>query len=319
MAKISVLLPVYRTGYCLQELYDRLTTTLATIADDHELLFVDDGSPDGAWKLISDLALQDIRVKAIRFSRNFGQHPALAAAMEHARGDLIVLMDSDLQDRPEDIPALLDRLKGEVEIVYSTKLGPKEALVTRITSRMYHFVFSKLTGTSVPRNIGTLRVFSRKVLRAILSFGERSILYGPVMFYVGFRYEVIAVQHDPRPEGSSGYNFRKRLAMAVNSILSYTDLPQRLLINFGAVTIIGSIVYAIALVGRYILARGQLPPGLTLLAMMITFSLGSGMFALGVIGLYVFRVYQEVLRRPRYIIAAAANVDERVSDETRNH
>jgi glycosyltransferase involved in cell wall biosynthesis len=308
MCKISVVLPVYRTASCVPELFERLQAALSTVSEDYELIFVDDGSPDDAWALISGLAAREHRVKAIRLSRNFGQHPAISAGFEHASGDAIVLMDADLQDRPEDIPKLLGMLRDEVDIVYTVKTGPTEPLLTRLTSRIYHYVFSKLTGRAVPGNIGTLRVFSRKVLRALVRFRERSVLYGPLMFYVGFNYVVAPVQHDVRPQGTSGYSFRKRMALAVESVLSFSDLPQRALIRMGALIVVGSVLYAIALLVRYFVSTAPAPPGITLLAMLITFSLGSGMFGLGVVGLYVFRAYQEVLSRPRYLISASVNV-----------
>jgi dolichol-phosphate mannosyltransferase len=309
--KVSVVLPVYNTARYLRELHRRLVAILDGLASDFELILVDDGSPDGAWEVIAELARQGPRVKGIRLSRNFGQHPAICAGFEHASGDLIVLMDADLQDRPEDIPLLLQQLKDDFDVVYTVKEGLQEPPLTRFTSRIYHAAIARITGVAVPRNIGTFRLFTRRMLRALLDCPERNVLYGPLMFHVGFRWAVVPVPHHGRPDGGRGsYSFRKRLALAVNSLISYTDFPHRALVYFGGLTLACSVLYSVALVVRYLLASGPLVPGLTLLALLITMSLGAMMIGLGIIGMYVFRVYQEVLRRPRYVKARTVNVEE---------
>ena len=308
--RVSVVLPVYRTGQYVRELYERLVAVLSPLASDFELLMVDDGSPDGAWDLIGELAGADRRLKGIRFSRNFGQHAAICAGFEHASGDVIVLMDADLQDRPEDIPLLLGHLKGECDVVYTEKEGETESLLTRLTSRLYHAAVSRIARVPVPRNIGTFRLFTRRVLRALLAYPERHVLYGPLMFHIGFQAAVVRVPRVERRGSRSSYSFRKRLALAVDSLISYTDFPHRFLILFGSLILAFSVLYTLALLARYLLSSEALVPGLTLLALLITMSLGSLMVGLGIIGMYVFRVYQEVLRRPRYITSRTVNIDE---------
>jgi len=309
MEKISVILPVYRTARCIEELHRRLTATLATTGCDYELLFIDDGSPDDAWPILQAVAKLDPHVKAVRLTRNFGQHPAISAGFSLAAGDALVLMDADLQDRPEDLPVLLTKLSPTVDIVYTAKLEDSESLISRVTSRIYHYVFSRLTRTAIPAKIGTLRVFSRRVLQSLLAYPEYNVLYGPLMFYVGFQFEVVTVNRDARVHGTSGYTFRKRLALAVSSLISYTDIPHRVLVNMGISIILGSVLYSIALVIRYLVSSGELPPGLTLLALLNTFSLGTITLGIGVLGIYIFRVFQEVLRRPRFLVSETLNID----------
>ncbi len=306
--EVSVVLPIFRTAEFLEELHARLTATLEGEGRSFELVMVDDGSPDGAWRILTDLAARDPRVRALRLSRNFGQHPAIAAGFEHARGQRIVLMDADLQDRPEDIPRLLAALGDEVDVVYTVKQGEEEPLLTRLTSNLYHYTFSRITGARVPRSVGTFRAFTRSFLEAIRSYPEHNVLYGPLMFHIGFGSATIEVPHVPRKGGRSAYTFRKRLSLAVSSLLAYTDLPHRFLVSFGGLILGGSALYAVALLVRYIVSRGALPQGLTLLALLVTISIGSTMMALGVLGTYVFRVYSEVLHRPRYVVARRLNV-----------
>jgi polyisoprenyl-phosphate glycosyltransferase len=309
MSFVSVILPVYCTAPFLPELCRRLHETLGPIVEDYELLLIDDGSPDNAWEVISQLASMDLRVRALRFSRNFGQHPAIAAGVDRARGDCIVLMDTDLQDRPEDIPSFLNALSEGIEIVYSTKTDERERFSVRLTSRLFHQVFSTITRTPVPPNIGTYRVFTRRFLAVLKEFPERNILYGPLMFFTGFRYATISVTHDPRTHGDSAYHFRKRLALAVDSLISYTDLPHRLLTMGGGLIMFGSTALVMLLLVAYLMFGTAAPPGLTLVSLLITFTLGAMMFGLGVIGTYVFRIFQEVLHRPRYLVADSRNFE----------
>ena len=304
---ISVILPVYRTAVFLPELCGRLHETLAPF--DYELLLIDDGSPDDAWNVILRLASVDPHVKALRLSRNFGQHPAIAAGIDRARGEYIVLMDTDLQDRPEDIPLFLSEFRDGIEIVYSTKKEVKERFLVWITSRLFHRVFSAITLTQVPPNIGTFRVFTRRFLNVLKEFPERNVLYGPLMFFTGFRYATISVPHEERALRSSAYSFRKRLNLAVDSLISYTDLPHRSLTIGGGLIMVGTSLLVIILLASYLLLGTEAPPGLTLVSLLITFTLGAMMFGLGIIGTYVFRIFQEVLRRPRYLVADSRNFD----------
>ena len=303
---ISVILPLFRTRSYLAELHRRLTAVLSAREEDYELLMVDDGSPDGIWQAVKELASRDPHVRGICLSRNFGQHPAIAAALDHAVGDRLILMDADLQDTPEDIPSLLDQLRDDVHVVYTTKQGPTESLSVRVTSRVYHAVISRVLRTNVPKNVGTFRAFTRTFADALRGYPEHNVLFGPLMFHVGFRHAVVPVRREQRV-GQSSYTFRKRLQLAVNSLISYTDLPHRIFINAGLIVLFGSLFYGLALVGCYLFMRQEIPPGLNLIVLLLTLLLGATMLSLGIIGTYVFRIFQEVLRRPRYVVAARLN------------
>lgn len=308
MTYISVVIPVYRAENYLYELYQRLTRSLEAICDDFEIVLVEDGSRDRSWRIIAELAEKDSRIKAIKFSRNFGQHPAISAGFEQSKGDYIVLMDCDLQDRPEDISFLMAQFQEDVDIVYTIKEGDLGNPMTKLSSRLYHYTFSRIVNVNVPENIGTFRICTRKFLNAVLQYPERNILFGPLMFYVGFNSVCVKVQHDQRKVGRSTYSFRKRLALAVNSLISYTDIPHRLLINTGLTIVVCSILYILYLIIEFLIHGRILVPGLTFVIVLITLSMGLTMFGLGIIGTYVFRMYQEVLRRPRYLISQTINV-----------
>jgi polyisoprenyl-phosphate glycosyltransferase len=304
---VSIVVPVYRDGGSLNELSTRLREALSQSHPNYELILVDDGSPDDSWKTIEALAAADKRVKGIRLSRNFGQHPAIAAGFDSARGDVVVLMDADLEDRPEDITTLLERLGPNVDIVYTIKRGERGGILNQVTSVAFHRVFASIVGTQVPMHMGTLRAFKRKVLTAIQAHREYNVLFGPLMVSIGFPSEFVTVHRDTRDARASTYTFRRRLSLAAKTLASYTNIPHRIFLTTGAIALGTSMLYSLAILVDYLFVGRRLPPGITLVALSVLVSLGLTMLGLGVIGLYVFRVYQEVLGRPRYLISEQLN------------
>lgn len=303
---VSIVVPVFGNAESLPELWQRIASTLTPVYSRFELILIDDGSPDDSWEVIQQLAATDARVKGIRLSRNFGQHPAIAAGFDRATGDVIVLMDGDLEDRPESLPQIIGRLSPEIDIVYTVKMGAHEE--SRLTSALFHQVFSRIIGATVPRNIGTLRVFNRKVLEAIRAHTEYNVLFGPLMFFIGFPSLFVEVERDIRRHGRSSYTFMKRLRMAVRSLVSYTDIPNRLFLMFGTLIVGGAALYAVVVITQSLFFDVKLPPGLTLIVLLNVFFIGITIMSLGIIGSYVFRVYQEVLGRPRYLVAQQVNI-----------
>jgi len=301
---ISILIPVYNNERTLSPLCARIAGALA--GQDYEVLLVNDGSRDGSWTEIEKLAKADPRVKAIGLSRNFGQHPAIAAALDHASGDVLVLMDADLEDQPEHIPQIVAALGADAcDIVYTVKEGGDGA--NDITSRIYHYVFSRMVGVDVPRRLGTFRAFTRKVLVALRSFPERHALYGPLMFYVGFRYATLPVARGART-GRSSYSFSRRLRLAVNSLVTYSDLPPRLFAVIGLGMVGLTFLYSLVVIVQYFMVGQSLPRGLTIVVLLLLGMTGMLMLAIGTLGVYIFRIFQEVLARPRYLVDRTINV-----------
>jgi len=304
--RLSILVPVYNNQATISQLLDRLRAALDGF--DYEAVVVNDGSRDGSLALLKAQAASDPRLRVISFSRNFGQHPAIAAALEHARGDVLVLMDADLEDRPENIPMLVRALEEQqCDIVYTTKA---EGAVTPrdLSSDAYHHVVGRTIGVTMPRQLGTFRAFTRKVANALRAFPERDVLYGPLMFYVGFHYVILPVERGPR-SGRSSYTFTKRLRLAVNSLVTYSDLAPRLLASAGVVMIIAPLLYGGIVLLQYLFSGRSLPQGLTIIVLLLTFLGGTIMLALGVLGVYIFRIFQEVLARPRYVIDETMNLE----------
>jgi polyisoprenyl-phosphate glycosyltransferase len=305
---ISVVIPVYNNASSVEELAQRIDAALQP--NPYEAIFVDDGSSDDSLARLKRIAGANRSAKVISLARNFGQHPAISAGFEHARGDVVVLMDADLQDRPEDIPRVVEKLRDGVDVVYTCKARAAEEAAVRISSALYHYIFSRITRSRRFAEIGTFRAFSRKFLAALLLYRERNILYGPLMVYMGYKSAIVEVVRDRRPSGGSGYTFGKRLALALNSLISYTDIPHRLSLYIGLSFFAGSAFYGAAVLVQYLMFGRSLPEGFTLILLVLTLMLGSLMISLGIIGSYVFRVYQEVLQRPRYLIAEKVNLVE---------
>lgn len=309
---VSVVIPVYRNEEHLEELCVRLVETLSGTGRRYELIFVDDGSPDDSWRVICELATRHREVVGLRLSRNFGQHPAIAAGFERAAGDATVLMDADLQDEPERLPELLAALDAGADVAYTVSVDDAGSARSRISSALFHYSFSKLTSVDVPRAIGTYRIFNRAFREALLSYPERRALYGPLMLSMGFKAVFVPVSRPPRPGGGSSYSFLKRLSLATETLVSYTNVPHRLLVVTGFLVSLLSTGYLLVLILDYVLRGPTFASGVTLLLGMTLLLMGAVLMSLGVVGTYVFRVFQEVLNRPRYLLSE--RVDERPLD-----
>src|SRR4029079_15722250 len=223
-------------------------------------------------------------------------------------GDVLVLMDADLEDRPENIPMLVRTLQDrQCDIVYTTKLdGP--VTPRGLSSDAYHQVFSRTIGVTLPRQLGTFRAFTGKVADALRAFPERDVVYGPLMFYVGFNFTIVPVDRGTRP-GRSSYTLAKRLRLAISSLITYSDLAPKLFASAGVVMIVAPLLYGGIVLLQYLLAGRSLPAGLTSAVLVLTFLGATIMLALGVLGVYVFRIFQEVLARPRYLIDETMNLE----------
>jgi polyisoprenyl-phosphate glycosyltransferase len=299
---VSVVIPVYRNEATLDELVQRLVATLTGLNRPFEIILVDDGSPDRSWERIYHLARERPEVVGLRLSRNFGQHPAIAAGFERARGEITVLMDADLQDEPENLPFLLAKLEEGCDVVYTVNVQTEKHRTLSPTSALFHYSFSKMAGVDVPRSIGTYRAFTRKVRQALLAYPERRPLYGPLMLYMGFTAAFVPVNRRVRAEGRSGYSFTKRLGLAAETLVSYTNIPHRILLLFGSALTALSVLYLMILVVDYLVRGPALASGVTLLLGITLLFMGAVLASLGIVGSYVFRVFQEVLGRPRYLL-----------------
>jgi dolichol-phosphate mannosyltransferase len=304
MAALSVVIPVYSAEDCLGELYRRLRASLETISPDFEVVLVDDASPDHSWEIIQALAAQDPRVKGLRFSRNFGQHYGLTAGLDHCDGDWVVVMDCDLQDRPEEIPKLHARALEGYDIVLARRGKRNDPLLKQMTSAVFYRIFSWLSDQHYDGEVGNFRIMSRRVVEHFREMREKLRFFGALVSWMGFPTSSVAVQHDPRFAGETTYDWPKLLKLASEAIIAYSDKPLRLAIKLGfavsAVSLLAGLVIAIrALVfGSPVSGWASLIISLYLIGGIIT-------ALLGIIGIYLGKTFDETKKRPLYIVMSA--------------
>lgn len=301
---VSVLIPVYNNGTTIRELFDRLDSTLRTLTPDFEVIFINDGSVDDSWKVISDLSRQSTHCVGIQLSRNFGQHPAINAALRRARGDIAVLMDADLQDHPEELPKLLAPFDADetLDIVY-TQFVMEAGGKSRLTSRIFHSLYARLTGSKMPSNVGTYRAFRRRVTLALLDYPERSAVYGPLMVQMGFEQTYVTVARSAAAGRKTSYTFGKRLALAVSALISYSSILHWVVTLAGLALSGLSGLFLIVITAQYLSGTRALVNGQLLLIGITVLLSGVLLMSIGILTAYTTRIFQEVLQRPRYHVA----------------
>ncbi len=301
MIKLSVVIPVYKAENCLQELYRRLCNSLAQITDNFEIILVEDCGGDKSWDVIEDLAKNDPRVIGIQFSRNFGQHYGITAGLDHCRGEWVVVMDCDLQDRPEEIPRLYAKALEGFDIVLADRGKRQDGLIKRITSQIFYKIFSYLLGTDYNGNTGNFRIISRKVVNNFLLMREQLRFFGALVNWMGFSTATIEVKHANRYAGQSTYTFNKLIKLAADAIIAFSDKPLRLVIKLGFLISLFSFV-----IGIYILFKALFHHSAVLgwssLIVSIYFIGGIIIGILGIIGIYLGKTFDEIKKRPLYIV-----------------
>lgn len=303
---VSVVVPVYRNEATVRELVSRITAVLETYAPQFEIILVCDGSPDDSWAVIEECAARDPRVRGVLLSRNFGQHRAISAGFDRVRYGTTVLMDGDLQDSPESIPLLVDEVRRGSDLVL-TQYGAN--MKQRVTSRIYARLIGRLFSTRLPARIGTFRAFSDRFRQAMQQHHERHIMYAALMASLGFKTSIVPVERSDRSEGRSSYTFRTRIKLAFDGVISNSDAPHRAMVAIGAAISVLSFLYLLIVLGQSFIGGSELQGGVTLAIAISLASLGLVLASLGIIGAYVFRVYQEVLARPRYLIMEETEKD----------
>lgn len=309
MPLLSVVIPVFRAEGCLEELYARLLTSLEPITPDFEILLVEDCGGDRSWEIILGLARRDSRVKGFQFSRNFGQHYGITAGIDHATGDWIVVMDCDLQDRPEEIPRLYQKALEGHDVVLANRGTRSDPLLKRGFSWVFYRLFNYLADIHHDGRVGNFRIISRKVADNFRSMREQLRFFGGLVDWLGFSPVIIEVSHDARFSGKSTYTFRKLRKLAVDTIIAYSDKPLRLAIKFGFLMSAASFLYACYIIYRA-LTQGVPVLGWSSLIVSLYFLGGIIIAILGVIGLYLGRTFDEAKKRPLYVVARTAGVEE---------
>jgi len=301
MPIVSVVIPVYKAEDCLYELYNRLKLSLETISNDFEIILVEDCGGDRSWEIIVELAKQDRRVKGIQFSRNFGQHYGITAGLDYCDGDWAVVMDCDLQDRPEEIPRLYAKAQEGYDVVLARRGRRKDPILKRLTSWLFYKMFSYLADINYDGQVGNFRIISRKVVESFCLMREQLRFFGGLVDWMGFPTASIDVKHDPSFTGKSTYTFHKLWKLASETIIAYSDKPLRLSINLGLCISFLAFIYGIYLVLRTLI-YGSVVTGWSSLIVSLYFLGGIIIYNIGMIGIYLGKSFDEAKRRPLYLI-----------------
>ncbi|UNK56453.1 glycosyltransferase family 2 protein [Pseudoxanthomonas daejeonensis] len=301
--RISVVSPVYGCGGCLEELVDSIATHVGGLGEAFELILVDDASPDQAWQRIQELAATRPWLRGLRLARNFGQHSAISAGIEHARGEWVVVMDCDLQDPPAAIPDLYRKARGEdYDVVFAQRRNRKDSWSKRLSSWGFFRLLSWLTGNTQDSSTANFGVFHRRVVDAVCRMPERDRSFPLMVKWAGFRHGYLQVEHSERAEGRSSYTLRKLLRLATGITLSYSEKPLKLVAMLGiGCSLLAFVMVALAIARWF---EGDIAvAGYTSMIASVWLVGGMLLFSMGVVGLYVGQVFRNVQGRPYYIVA----------------
>ena len=298
---LSIVIPVYNDEEVLSELHRRLNSVVPLLAEDYEIVFVDDGSCDDSWPIMCQLKESDEHIVAVKLSRNFGQQNSIAAGLSIAKGDIIVLMDSDLQDRPEDIPILLNRLEESgAQMAIAQWQSRQDTGLKKFVSKLFFVVSDKITDIHIMPRLGNFRAMRRSVLDELKNFPEKTATTMSLLYYIGSNYVPVPLTRDARFAGKSGYNLRKMLSLTFARIFSFSLFPIRLATYIGFLITLLSFVVGIVLIVRYFV--GDVVPGWTSMIVLILFLSGMNFAFLGIIGEYLGKIFLETKQRPKFII-----------------
>lgn len=309
MTELSVVVPVYGCRDCVKELHERIVKAVEPVTSSFEVIFVDDRSPDRSWPVLEGLAGADGRVKALRLSRNFGQHAAITAGLAAGTGEWTVVMDCDLQDPPEAIPSLYARAKEGFDLVLARRRQRSHSPFRLALARVYFKLLNTFMGTDIDGSYGTFSILNRKVVDAYLSLGDRDRHYLFVLYWLGFEHGTIEVEHKDRAAGRSSYTLGRLLRHAVSGVFFQTTTLLLYIVYLGFVVAGLGVLWAIYLI--YLYAVVHQPTGYTSLAVLILVIGGFIIISTGVTGLYIGRVFQQVKGRPLYVVDMVAQQSER--------
>lgn len=306
---ISVVIPVYGCCQSLNNLYIRLNSTLLSITNNFEIILINDASPDNSWKFIKELAEKDSKIKGINLSKNFGQHKAITAGLDHAEGDWIVVMDCDLQDQPEEIVKLYNKAQEGYDIVFGRRAERKDNIWKKLGSKIFYRIYDYFTDSKVDDSIANFSVISKKALYGLKKLQEQNRMYPLFVNWIGFSRAEIDINHSTREEGKSSYTLSKLVNLAIDSIIAQSNKPLKLSIKFGFTLSFLSIVYAIYLIIQYFLYAVPVE-GWTSVMVSIYFISGLMFANMGILGLYIGKIFDETKNRPIYIIQETTFIEE---------
>ncbi len=299
--EISVVIPIFEEEENISRLYSRLTAVLKSKGTDYEIVFVDDGSRDSSLKTLYTLSDQDPRMAIVELSRNFGHQVAISAGIDHARGKAVIVMDADLQDPPEVLPQFIEKWQEGHDVVYAIRKRRKEGWAKRLAYTAFYRLLNRTANIEIPLDAGDFCIMDRKVVDLLMSMPERNRFVRGIRSWVGLDQVGLAYDRQAREGGRSRYTFLRLVHLALDGLISFSYLPLRVIAILGTGISLFSLIMAVFYAGERLLV-GLNPPGFATLTVAIFFFAGVQLITMGVIGEYVGRIFEEVKRRPLYVV-----------------
>jgi dolichol-phosphate mannosyltransferase len=307
--QISVVSPVYKAENIVEELVKEVVFHVSKITEKFEIILVNDGSPDNSWEKIQEECTKDIRVKGVKLSRNFGQHYAISAGFKFAKGEWVILMDCDLQDRPDEIPKLYNKAQEGFQIVYTRRKGRQDHFLKRTSSTLFHAVFSYLSGSRSDKDIANFGIYHSQVITEFNKAKNYYRSFYTIMNSLGFKKCVLTVEHSDRFEGKSSYTLSKLLRLSFDIILSNTNKPLIMTVKLGMAMSLIAVLFALYNLLLYLTGNVNVQ-GFTSTIISIWLVGGINVFVLGIVGLYVGRTFDQVKGYPLFIVEEMINVND---------
>ena len=309
MPKLSVVTPAYNEEDSLPEFYRQLREVLQRVDGmDYEIIIVDDGSIDRTREIIHDLHQDDGKLRGIYLSRNFGHQASIMAGLRYATGDVIAVMDSDLQDSPKALPLFLEKWHEGYDVVYAVRKKRKESLIKRMLYSVFYMILERITSFRIPLDAGDFSLMTRKVVNKLNGLSEHNNFVRGLRAWVGFKQVGIPIERDARFAGSPQYSVGKLIKLATDGFFGFSWVPLRLLTVLGVFSFCVSLIYMTAILYLRITSSFELPGWTTLILTVVGFG-GVHLAALGIVGEYIGRIYDEVRNRPHYIVDSADEID----------
>ena len=306
---LSVVSPVYRGEKMLSELVERIHKAISPLTDNYEIVLVNDCSPDNSWERISEICAVDKKVKGINLSHNFGQPYAITAGLTYAKGNYVAVIDCDLQNKPEDLPALYQKALEGYDVVSARRVVREDTFMKRMSSAIFHRVYDFLSGFDTDKAVAEFGVYSRKIVDVYCSIPEYSRSFVELIHTLGFRKTTVDVLHDHRLEGKSSYNLYRLLKLSYNSIISNSNRPLHLAVALGLMMSILSFLMAIYNIFAKFLGLNEVA-GYTSTIFSIWFVGGLLLLMMGVLGLYIGKIFDQVKGRPVFIVSDTLNIEQ---------
>lgn len=306
--KLSIVIPVYGCRDALKELYRRLTETVKKITDDYEIILVNDNCPQNSWEIIEDICMNDIHIKGIELSRNFGQMKAILAGLDYSTGDWVVVMDCDLQDRPEEIPRLYEKAMEGYDAVFARRKKRKDSFLKILLAKTFYKIYEFATDGNYDGAICNFSIVRKDMVDNYCKMREQHRGYVMYMRWLGYRQTVIDVEHDERFSGESSYSLRKRMNMAIELLTSQSDKILKLFVGMGFFMTLVSLVVIIGLIINYFHAKVSV--GWTSIVASNFLIGGIIIMVIGIVGIYVGNIFMQTKGRPLYVIRQILNDEE---------